>query len=179
MPDIDDFASRLLEESKRFLEKAKETQNTDAASANRHAALMLGFCALEAHVKPVADDFENRKDIDLQDRAIMREAEVKFDKGRFTLGNFKMYRLEDRIEFLCRRFGGKPIDKNVEWWSGLATATKLRNRLTHPKTVPDVSEIAVSAALNSIVLTIDALYRNVYGKPFPAASRALQSRLSF
>jgi hypothetical protein len=168
-----------LEEAKRYLEKARESQDIDEKSAHRHAALMLGFCSLEAHVNAVADDFAGRRDIDLHDRAIMGEAEVKLEKGRFVLGNLKIYRLEDRIEFLCRRFGGKPVEKNSGWWPSLSTAIKLRNSLTHPKVVPDVTAEAVALALNAIIQTIDAIYQCVYGKPFPGAGRGLQSRFVF
>jgi len=49
--DFDLFANQLLEEAKRFFEKATESTDSMSRAAHLHAALMLAFCALEAHVQ--------------------------------------------------------------------------------------------------------------------------------
>ena len=55
--DIDSFAIQLLEESKRFAEKCRlTTLDLEASCAFRHAALLLVFCALEAHVNAIAEE---------------------------------------------------------------------------------------------------------------------------
>ena len=51
MSQIDDFAQSLLEESKRFLEKAQSEESAEGAHAYMHASLMLAFSPLEAHVR--------------------------------------------------------------------------------------------------------------------------------
>jgi hypothetical protein len=61
MQSFDEFSRLLLEEAKRFLEKAKGTEDP-GQSAYLHAALTLGACALEAHVNAVCDDFLTRDD---------------------------------------------------------------------------------------------------------------------
>jgi hypothetical protein len=55
MADFDVLSTELLEESKRFLEKAGESVDTVGKSAYLHAALMVAFCALEAGVNSIAD----------------------------------------------------------------------------------------------------------------------------
>ena len=57
MSQIDQFAQSLLEESKRFPEKAKDGSNREGTNAHLHAALMLVFSSLETHVNSIADDF--------------------------------------------------------------------------------------------------------------------------
>lgn len=177
MAEIDEFASLLLEEAKRFLEKAQDASDTQ--QPHLHAALMLAFCSLEAHTNAIADDFSTRPDLSPADRGVLLEKEVRLEDGEFRLGALRIHRLEDRILFLHRRFGGRPLDRNVAWWSELASAIQLRNQLTHPRTVPAINLPEVIRALQAIINTIDALYQAIYHRPFPAASRRLQSRLSF
>jgi hypothetical protein len=51
------FASTLLEEAKRFIEKATEAKEPAAKLAYLHAGLLVGFAAFEAHVNAMCDDF--------------------------------------------------------------------------------------------------------------------------
>lgn len=180
MSQIDQFAQSLLEESKRFLEKAKDGGDPGGINAHLHAALMLAFSSLEAHVNSIGDDFVARPEMTVHDRAILMEREVRLDKGEFKLTQtLKMVRLEDRIEFLHVRLSGKTIDRTQSWWSRLTDATKLRNQLTHPKEMIVIKEEAVERAVQAIVDTIDALYQAIYSLPFPAAARGVQSTLTF
>jgi hypothetical protein len=177
---IDDFAASLLEESKRFLEKAQgATDDDDALSAFLHAALMLAFCALEAHINATADEFAQRPELSIHERALLLEQEVRFEAGEFEIGGFRMNRLEDRILFLHLRFGGKPLDRSAVWWGDLSAAITLRNKLTHPKEIPLITTDAVRRAIQAIITGIDVLFRAIYRRPFPVANRGLQSLLSF
>lgn len=179
MSAIDDFAASLLEEAKRFLEKAAAITDADAQTAFLHAALMLGFCALEAHVNATADEFADRPELSIHERAILLEQEVRFSQGEFKAGALRMVSLQDRILFLHLKFGGKPLDRSAVWWSDLSNALTLRNKLTHPKEVPSMSVDAVRRALGAIITGIDVLFQAVYRRPFPVASRGLDSRFTF
>jgi hypothetical protein len=100
---IDTFANSLLEEAKRFLEKAGE-EDEPAKSAYLHASLLLAFCALEAHVNAITEDFLSREELTPHELGLMREKEVRLVKGMFEVQNsLKMVRLEERIEFLNTR----------------------------------------------------------------------------
>lgn len=181
MAAIDDVSAVLLEEAKHFLEKAQAETGLAGKTAYLHAALNLGFCSLEAHVNAIADDFLTRKDLSVFDCSILREKDYRLNDGEFVLDEtkLKMYRLEDRIQFLHRRFSGKKLDRKSSWWSDLQSAQGLRNKLSHPKDAPAIDERGVIRGLQAIIDTINALYKAVYKRRFPASSRGLQSSLTF
>lgn len=179
MAEIDEFASLLLEEAKRFLELAEAHEEPEGQTAYLHAALMIGFSSLEAHVNAVAEEVADRKDVSLHDKAVLMELEVRLEDGQFQEGKARFLRLEDRLMFLHRRFGRATFKKSVAVPSQLQSATKVRNKLTHPKGVPIISVTDVKRALEAIIATIDSLYKAVFAKKLPAASRGLHSRLSF
>jgi len=179
MSEFDAFSGELLEESKRFLEKAVESTNSSAKKAYMHASLMLSLSALEARVNSIAEEQNRRTDLSIQERGLLLEKEVYLDKGEFTLTDkLKMWRLDERIEFLCVRNSGKPLDKTT-WWGQLTDAIRLRNDLTHPKGVPSVTEPSVTKALEAVIATLDALSLAVYGKRYPAARRGLAAKVQF
>jgi hypothetical protein len=179
MSKIDDFARSLLEEAKWFLEKTEDDGDPAANSAYLHAALMLAFCSLEAHVNSVGDDFISRPELSVHEKAILLEKEVRLENGEFRLtSTLRMMRLEDRIRFLHVRFG-KAIDPSEPHWSQLAEATTLRNQLTHPKEMIVITKATVGRAIHAIIDTLDAVYRVIYRRPFPAASLGLQAKVSF
>jgi hypothetical protein len=179
LADFDIFASTLLEEAKRFLERAVEARDGAGEAPNLHAALMLAFCSLEAHVNAVADEMAQRKGLTPHDLSVLQEKEVRLSNGRYELENgLKMHRLEERIYFLHAKFGIKP-DVHGEWRGKLASALDLRNKLTHPKGIPSITIDAIKQAVGATVDTIDALYRALYDRPFPVAARELASKLDF
>jgi hypothetical protein len=80
---------------------------------------------------------------------------------------------------LHAKFSGKSIDRSIARWSQLSAAVNLRNQLTHAKNVPAITEAGVVGAMEAILDVLDALYRAIYKRKFPAANRGLQSRLTF
>ena len=179
MAEIDEFASSLLEEAKRFFELAIDHDDTSAKDAYLHSALMLAFCSLEAHVNAIAAELSEREEFSLQERALLLEKETKLEDGHFVLGAFRMYRLEDRILFLHRKFAGKALNKAASWWGQLKRATVIRNKLTHPKSAQPIVVEDVREALEAIIASLDMLYQTIYRKGLPAANRGLHSRLTF
>ena len=174
----DDFATLLFEEAKAFLEKYRSRAEETSVEAYLHAALLLGCCALEAHINNVAADFVDRPELGIQEQSILQERDITLKGGQFELTNtLKMFRLEDRLEFLCRRFQKQPVDKSKSWWGSLKAGLKLRNRITHPRTPCTITEQQVSDSLNAVLEAIDVLYRAVYRKPYPGKGRQLDSRL--
>ena len=179
--DTDAFALSLLEESKRFLEKAKSADSEDVPPF-LHAALLLAFSSLEAHVNAMAEDFATEfTDLTQHEVGVLREKEVRLEDGHFVVSNtLRMVRLEDRIRFICNRFGKKkPIDFSEAWWNRLIEAGRLRNELTHPKGYVAVEIKAVAAAIEGIIGTLDAMYLGIYGRSFPAAGLGLDTHLEF
>lgn len=180
MADFDIFANQLLEEAKRFLEKASESSNPIAEEANLHAALMLSFCALEAHINLIGEELSVRSDLSAHEKSVLLERDVRLEDGEFRIQNaLKMVRLEDRIEFLHTRFSKKPVDKSAVWWGQLISAIRLRNELTHAKTIPSVNQSSVQNAIQAILGALDALARAIYNKKLPVTEMGLNSRMHF
>ncbi|MDZ4687483.1 MAG: hypothetical protein SH850_20620 [Planctomycetaceae bacterium] len=180
MAEIDEFAMSLLEESKRFLEKARECPDAPGEVAYLHAALMLAFCSLEAHTNAIAADFALDNSLSVHEKALLLEKDVRLEDGEFKIHpSLKVMRLEDRIQFLHLRFSGQPLNRSETWWSELRSAIVLRNQLTHPKEAGEIARGNVERAVTAIIDTLNAVFLAVYRKGFPSASRGLSSRLDF
>jgi hypothetical protein len=178
--DVDAFATHLLEEAKRFLERATATDIEDARTASLHAALLLAFASLEAHLNSIADDFLVRNDLSILDRSTLSERDFTLEQGRWTLTDrLHMYRIEDRVEHLHNSFSITPLDKTASSWSQLKEGLSLRNRLTHPRQRETITPEQVSRALSAVVETLDALYVAIYKRPLPSKQRGLSSSLDF
>jgi hypothetical protein len=176
----DAFATLLFEEAKAFLEKYRSHREEGTAVAYLHAALLLGYCALEAHINNVAADFADRPELTILEQSILQERDVTLKGGQFELTNMlKMFRLEDRFEFLYRRFQDQPLNKTKSWWGLLKAGLDLRNGITHPRTPRIVTEKEVSDSLNAVLEAIDVLFQAVYGRPYPGKGRRLDSLLEF
>lgn len=182
MPALDSFATTLLEEAKRFLERAADFQDPEGKRAFLHATLMLGFAAFEAHVNAIADDFLVVDSLQPHERGLLAEQAVELSQdGEFKVKKLlKIHRLEDRVLFLCRRFSKSPIDRSAAYWAQFGEAARLRNSLTHAKSeLPAINESAVRRALNSIIELLNVMYLSIYKTKLPAYSRGLSSRLEF
>lgn len=180
MDASEEFAIRLLEEAKRFLERYREGTGASKDEANLHAALLLGFCAFEAQINNVAADFVDRKEFDLLEKSLLAERVIDFEKGHFVLTKrLQIYRLEDRYDYLYRRFKGKALDRGTKWWGNLKAGLNLRNQLTHPRDAANVREVDVENALAAILKAIDVLFMAVYKKNYPPVGRQLDSVLEF
>jgi hypothetical protein len=177
--EIDVFATKLLEEAKAFLEKGRTSPLPHAKEAYLHAALNLGFCALEAHLNAIADDFLTLSDLSPHERSILSEKKVELENGEFRLTKqMQIYRLEDRLLFLCHRFSKKaPLDRKAAYWAQFKDALDLRNGLTHPKTPTVVTEASVERALLAILQLLDAAYMRIYSKRYPGRQRGLLSTI--
>jgi hypothetical protein len=175
--DIDEFAALLLDEAKRFLEKFDECPDTQAYL---HAAINLGICALEAHVNAIAEEFLTRPELSAWDRSVLAEKAVEFSDGEFrATKRLKMYRTEDRLLFLSRRFSLKPIDRSSATWSRLVSAIHLRNELTHPKGPLEIKRDQVAQALRAILDILDYIYTALYKRKYPMRDLGLESSLDF
>ncbi len=180
MADIDAFAQQLWEEAKALFERARETTGTAGKQAYLHTALNLGFCAFEAHVNAIADDFLTLDDLTPHERSILAEQKVELENGQFRVStSLQMYRLEDRVLFLCHRFSKKrPLDRSAAYWGNFKQGLDLRNSLSHPKTPPPkVTEQSVERALLAILHLLDIIYQRIYNKKYPARQRGLDSNV--
>lgn len=176
--DADAFSIRLLEEAKRFLEKASLAEG-DERDAYLHGALMVGFSALESHINGIADELSARPQMDLLNRSLLLEKSVKLVKGQWQLGATSQYfSLEDRISFLLHTYAGRD-QVTYSWWSELLSGVHVRNELVHPRDAVQLRSPEVERFLRAIIEALNDMYLAVFGKGHPSFNRGLQSVLLF
>jgi hypothetical protein len=180
MNNADIFSRELIEESKCFLEKAKKETGNEAKTAYLHASLFIAFSALEAHLNSIAEDFLGRKDLAVLEKSILFEKQITFEAGEFKLTEqLKMYRLEDRIEFIIRKFSRKPINKNEIWWGKIKQGIHIRNKLTHPRGKEVINDSMVENSIQAILDTLNIIYKAVYKVNYPLRKRGMVSSMNF
>jgi hypothetical protein len=182
MTEIDQFSIHLLEQAKRFLEKARTEIDSEGKMAYLNASLLIGVSALEAHINAIIDELlSTRGNLEILELSLLSEKEINFNNGEFRLSEkLKMYRLIDRVEFVFQRFCRKrPLDKSEPWWQLLKEALRLRNKLVHPKEQVTLSEKEVEQSLSGILNAINTLYKSLFNSPYPGYRRGLDSNLSF
>lgn len=180
MQEFDEFAVDLFEEATRFFEKANESKSDEEKKAYLHASILLGMSSLEAFLNAIAEELLVRPDLPLQEQAILAEKDIKFNKGKFELGNqLKIYRVIDRIEFIYCKFSGKSITNADLWHQNIKQSISLRNSLIHPKNLVAINEKQAENVLKSILDTVNQLYLSIYRKGLPIYLKGLQSKLSF
>lgn len=175
--EADSFSIRLLDEAKRFLEKGTAASG-DEQDAYLHAALMVGFSALESHLNGIADELSARPNSDLLHNAILLENDIKIENGVWKLGKDKFYRLEDRIAFLAAEYSGH-APSGFTWWADLHDGMKVRNSLVHPRDAVVLKLSDVTRFLDAIVRALNDIYLGVFKKGHPSFNRGLQSTMSF
>lgn len=180
MEDADIFANDLINEAKRFLEKVRKEKDVHGREAYLHAALLIAFAALEAHINSIVDDFSFRKDLTPLEKSILFEKELSLKEGEFKVTEgLKMYRLEDRIEFIVKKFSGKRLRKDERWWTKLKSGLHLRNKLTHPKGKELITEETAEDSIYAIISLLQVLYRAVYRRDYPLKRTGLDSSMNF
>lgn len=181
MLEIDLFASSLFEEAKCFLGKAQDETDEKGKMAYLHAALLIGFSSLEAHMNAIAEEqITVHKDLNILEESILLEKKFYLKNGSFTLTDtLKMYRLTERIEFLYSKFSKSPLDKSKSFWRQIKVGLRTRNDLVHPKEQFILSERSVETALEGILYLLDDLYMALYKQHYPALGRRLDSNMDF
>ena len=119
-----------------YFETGRSSMSPTAASYNLRVALFLGFNAVEAYLKTVADQFEVR--------------------SRQTAP------IDLRIEYLFRKLSKEPLDQTSSYWQEFKLALKLRDQLPQLGTRSRVDVGAVERALGSIRRLLNALHRGIY-----------------
>lgn len=180
MEAFDEYSLLLLEQAKRFLEKAKIEAGAEGKSAYLNCALLLGICSLEALVNGIVEDISNSKGFEVYEQSILREKDIFVTKGEVRLGTgLKMSRLIDRIEIIYFKFTKKHIDFQKQEWGDLKFGIDLRNKLVHPKENIIITIKMTEQVLKAVVFCVDNLFKTVYRRGYPKIKKELQSELSF
>ena len=178
--DFDNFAVQLFEESKVLFEKAKATSDDFSKDVFLHSSLLLVMSSLEACVNSISEELlidPYINDYSLLEQSLLLEREIIYKNGRYQLGSsLKMSRLVDKIEYLMVRFLRDKWDVNSTWFVQLKQSIDFRNKLVHPKEYVKITEKQVENAINSVLETMNALFKAIYKKTFPSYSYGLTSR---
>ena len=181
MNEFDKFCNTLLEESKRFFEKARSSKSNEEQAAFIHASLLLVISSIEAFVNGITDDFADSNKFSLLEKSLLLEKEVSFTKGTFDLNDkLKISRLNDKIELLYKKFKNNPIDKfSSGWWAELQAGIHLRNQLVHPKESVIISISQLENTIKAVIKCIDELFKMIYKKGYPDLSLGIDSKYNF
>lgn len=180
MKTFDQYSLILLEQGKRFLEKAKEDKTDDGKTAYLVASLLISCCSLEAFINGVISDFGSWSKFSIHERALLLEKIVKFDNGEYViLDQLQMTRLKDKIELLLHKFNSPKNYKQSKWWALLSQSIDLKNSISHPKEVKQLNNKQIEDVLESIIECIDFIFKAIYKKGFPNKKKGLNSQFSF
>jgi hypothetical protein len=163
----------------------KDPLNATALAKGRHKTDAenyrgLGYRTDAKERGRLVELFFLQAELSIVEKSLLAEREIRLEKGQFVLTDaLKMSRLEDRIEFLHRKFSGAEIDKDATWWPKLKSGFKARNNLSHPKGAPLTAPETVKASLEAITEALDTLFTVIYGRPYPGKARALESTFNF
>jgi len=180
MESFDEFSNNLLEEAKRFFEKAKSENNSAAINAFLHSSLLLAISSLEAYVNGISDDFKDASSFNLYEKGFLLEREISLKNGEFKLENrLKISRLTERIELLFKKFDYTKLDKYAAWWQKLKEGIALRNSLVHPKEFTEINYKQIESTLKAVIDCVNNLFLAIYKKGLPTTNMGLDSKLSF
>ncbi|MBI5056573.1 MAG: hypothetical protein HZB61_08170 [Nitrospirae bacterium] len=176
----DDYAYDLLEKAKRFYGKGKNEFDENGKSAYYQSSIIFAVMCLETTINSIADELCIRDDFSLNEKSLLLEREISFDKGLFNLSRkLKMSRLIDKISFLLARFNARTDKSTDVWWGQLMEGINIRNALIHPKTIPTISPIQVENTILSVLKCIDVLYRAIYKRKYPHYNKKTVSTYDF
>jgi hypothetical protein len=180
MKTFDQYSLTLLEQGKRFLEKAKEDKIDDGKVAYLVASLFISFCSLEAFINSIVSEFASWDKLSIHEKALLLEKNVKFCDGKYVISDqLQMTRLTDKIELLLRKFNCPKNYKQSKWWALLGQGINLKNSISHPKEVKQLNDEQIESALESIIDCLDYIFKAIYKKGFPYKNKGLNSQFSF
>lgn len=119
-----------------YLEAARRNSSPAKSSEHLRAALVIGFTAVDAYLRTVAEQFE------------VPSHQKKLDK---------------RMKSLFRKFSTEPLDQASSSWNEFKLALKLRDHLHRPRIPSRIDVGATERALGSIWSLLNTLNNDIYG----------------
>lgn len=149
---------RFLDHAEWFYEEAKSETYQVTQERLIIASILFSWIAMESFVNGMMDDFTALPEqlFTVHERGFLHELQVEFattgaKAGQFVLTNRSNYkRFDDKLLFLLAKVGlsGK-VDKGSHLWQKLNSSKQLRDQLTHPRRVHEVT-ISASDAQKSL-----------------------------
>lgn len=170
--NLDKFVKDLINDSKYFLDQAKESNEEKMKLRYIRAVITTIWSALEGWINCVSSDFVllPEKKLQLHEKAFLSEKKFELTKkGEFKITKRDQYNtIEDKILFLLKRFGNYEINKNSKLWNNFKITKKLRNGLVHPKLgkieTKNLTIKNAEIAINSVIDMLKLLTKKIYKK---------------
>ena len=121
-----------------YLEAARSNSSPAKTSEHLRVALVIGFTAVDAYLKTVADQFD-------------------------VPSNKKKAPIDRRMKYLFRKFSTESLDRASSSWNEFKLALKLRDELRRPRTPSCIDVTATERALGSIWSLLNTLNNDIYG----------------
>ena len=121
-----------------YLEAARSNSSPTKTSEHLRVALVIGFTAVDAYLKTVADQFE-------------------------VPSNKKKAPIDRKMKYLFRKFSTEHLDRASSSWNEFKLALKLRDELQRPRTPSRIDVTATERALGSIWSLLNTLNNDIYG----------------
>ena len=128
----------FIDTANSYLESAHRKSSPTEASEPLRVALVIGFTAIDAYLRSVADQFE-----------------VRFKKVRAPL--------DRRIAYLFRKLSTEPLDQTSGAWKEFKLALELRDEFVRPKIRSRIDISDAERALDSIWSLLNTLNAGIYG----------------
>lgn len=167
--NIVDLVFALFDDSKYFLNNAKiKESNSSSAETYSRASILVAWAAFEGWVNKTCNDFaETDKKLSSGEIGFLLEKKVELRKGQFVVSGADKYEnIENKIDFLLKKFVGYSIDKSKSYWSDFQASKNIRDTLVHPKKHKSINIGIKEAELNLktlqyfIKLLSNKLYNN-------------------
>ena len=121
-----------------YLDAARSNSSPAKTSEHLRVALVIGFTAVDAYLRTVADQFD-------------------------VPSNRKKAPIDKRMKYLFRKFSTEPLDQVSSSWTEFKLALKLRDKLRHPRVPSRIDVTATERALSSIWSLLNTLNNDIYG----------------
>ncbi len=167
---LSELVNNLFQDSKFFLQECKtHSENKPFKGTFARAAILTVWSGFEGWVNKTCQEFSKKtKDLSINEIGFLRERRIKLKKGEFVLTKADKYEnIENKIEFLLKRFANKKLDKGGKDWIDFKRAKSLRDSIVHPKLGADRSKTftMADAELTHNILSsfLKLLAKEIYG----------------
>ena len=145
----------LLKDSQYFLKEAEKHQSNEMLQQRFiRASIISAWSGFEGWINKTCSDFAKTiPNLGIHGIGFLLEKRIELKKGQFELTNSDKYEsIENKMEYLLRRFANYTLDKSTKSWKNFVQAKIIRDSIAHPK-----EGRGTVYSLSDGILTIDTL----------------------
>lgn len=157
----------LLKDSQYFIKEAeKHHSNQILQQRFIRASIISAWSGFEGWVNKTCSDFAKTiPNLGVNDIGFLLEKRIELKMGQFELTNSPKYEsIENKMEYLLRRFASYTIDKSTKNWQSFTQIKIIRDSIAHPKegreTVYSISDGVLT--INTLRQFLNLLSKKIY-----------------